>query len=101
MSDSDAFLLRLIAARTAAWWVLLLAVALQMFTYFAFLGLAGGGFGGLIESGLYGDLTPQQLSMASFAYVAALKLMSTVVLLSAVFLTLWVRGIRRTQPRET
>ncbi|MDH3744477.1 MAG: hypothetical protein OES47_05175 [Acidobacteriota bacterium] len=97
MTDGDSFLRRLLAARRAAWQVLLVGVAIQMLTYFAYLVFTGGGFDGLIESGLYGDLPRQQLSIAFFAYVSALKLINFVVLLAAVFLTLWVRAIRGRQ----
>jgi hypothetical protein len=84
-----------IAARRAAWIVLLIAVGLQMFTYLVYLGIEGGLLDSLIESGLYGDISRDEAARLSFLYVAALKLMNTAVLLGALFLTLWVRGLRR------
>ena len=50
---------------------------------------------GLVESGLYGDISPDELAHLSFAFVAALKLMNIAILMTALFLTLWVRGLRR------
>ena len=95
MSDSGTFLDRVIAARRAAWIVFLIAVGLQMFIYLIYLGIDGGLLDGLIESGLYGDVSPDEAARLLFIYVAALKLMNTAILLGALFLTLWVRGLRR------
>ena len=95
MSDSDTFLQRVIAARRAAWLVFLIAVGFQILTYAVYLGMEQGWLDGLIESGLYGDVSRDEATRLMFRYVAALKLMSTAVLLGALFLTLWVRGLRR------
>ena len=46
----------------------------------------------MAEAGIYGRLTTQQLELATFAFVAAQKLINTVSLLGATFLSLWVRG---------
>ena len=95
MSDSGTFLHRVIAARRAAWLVFLIAVGVQMFTYLAYLGMERGWLDGLIESGLYGDISRDEAARLAFVYVAALKLLSTAILMGALFLTLWVRGLRR------
>ena len=95
MSDRVAFLNRVIAARRAAWLVLLIAIGFQVFTYFAYLGIEQGWLDGLIESGLYGNFSRDEVARLAFIYVAALKLMNTAILLAALFLTLWVRGLRR------
>jgi len=95
MSDSATFLDRVIAARRAAWFVFLVAVGLQMFIYLAYLGMEQGWLDGLIESGLYGDISRDEAARLVFLYVAAFKLMNTGILLGALFLTLWVRGLRR------
>ncbi|MAB78327.1 MAG: hypothetical protein CMJ89_03135 [Planctomycetes bacterium] len=95
MSDSALFLDRVIAARRAAWLVFLVAVGVQIFTYLAFLGMERGWLDGLIESGLYGGITPDEATRLMFLYTVALKLMSTAILMGALFLTLWVRGLRR------
>ena len=95
MSDAATFLHRVIAARRAAWIALLIAVGFQMLTYFAFLVMEGGGLDGLIESGRYGDISRDEASRLMFIYVAAMKLMNFGFLMGAVFLTLWVRGLRR------
>jgi hypothetical protein len=95
MSDSGTFLHRLIAARRAAWLVLLIGVGLQMFTYIFYLGLGQSGMEGLIESGLYGDISPDELVHVTFLFVAALKLMNIAILMAALFLTLWAQGLRR------
>lgn len=95
MSDSATFLDRVIAARRAAWIVFLVAVGVQIFTYLAFLGMERGWMDGLIESGLYGDTTPGEATRLIFLYTIALKLMATAILMGALFLTLWVRGLRR------
>ena len=73
----------------------LIAVGLQTFTYFAYLGAVHGGLDGLLESGLYGDIPREEMTRLIFVYTAALKLMSTAILMAALFLTLWVRGLRR------
>jgi hypothetical protein len=75
--------------------VFLIAVGLQMLTYLAYLGMAQGWLDGLIESGLYGDISRDEAAPLMFLYVAALKLMNTAILMGALFLTLWVRGLRR------
>jgi hypothetical protein len=95
MTDANTFLNRVVAARSAAWKVFLVAVSLQLLTYFAFLGMKDGLLDGLIEAGFYGDMTRDELKDFVIVYVAALKLMSTAVLLAALFLTWWVRGLRR------
>jgi hypothetical protein len=95
MSDSETFLHRVIAARRAAWIVLLIAVGFQMFTYLVYLGIERGWLDALIESGLYGDISRDEAGRVSFIYVAAFKLMNTAILLGALFLHLWVRGLRR------
>ena len=95
MSDGT-FQRRLIAARRASWQVFLIGVGLQMLIYLAYLGLGRGGMEGLIESGLYGEISPDELGHLVFVYVAALKLMNTAILMAALFLTLWARGLRRT-----
>jgi hypothetical protein len=96
MSDSGStFQRRLIAARGAAWQVFLIGLGLQMLTYFLYLGLGQGGIEGLIESGLYGDVSSDEATHLMLVYVAALKLMNTAILMAALFLTLWVRGLRR------
>jgi len=96
VSDSGTFQHRLTAARRAAWQVFLIGVGLQMLIYFFYLGLGQGGIEGLIESGLYGDISPDEATHLIFVYVAALKLMNTAILMAALFLSLWVRGLRRT-----
>ncbi len=95
MSDRDTFLHRVIAARRAAWFVFLIATGLQIFTYLAYLGMEQGSLDGLIESGLYGDISREELARLTFVFVAAFKLMNTAILMGALFLTLWVRGLRR------
>ena len=95
MPDNDRFLNRVVAARKAAWLVFLVAVGIQMISYGAYLAMQGGGLDGLIESGLWGDISSDEASRLMFHYVAALKLMSTAILMGALFLTLWVRGLRR------
>jgi hypothetical protein len=95
MSDNEAFLVRVIAARKAAWLVFLIAIGLQMFTYLGYLGLGQGRFDGLIEAGLYGDITRAELTRLTLHFVSALKLMNIAILMAALFLTLWVRGLRR------
>jgi hypothetical protein len=84
-----------IAARRAAWLVLLISVALQIFTYLAYLGMEQGWLDGLIESGLYGNISRDELARLTFRFIAALKLLSIAILMGALFLTLWVRGLRR------
>jgi hypothetical protein len=96
MTESDPFLSRVIAARTAAWWILLIGVAIQMFVYVAYLGMGKGWLDGLIAAGAYGELTRHELAYSVFAYIAVLKLINHVILLGALFLTLWVRGLRKT-----
>ncbi len=95
MPDSGTFLQRVIAARRAAWFVFLIAMGVQIFTYLVYLGVDQGGLDGLIESGLYGNISRDEAARLTFIYVAALKLMNTAILLGALFLTLWVRGLRR------
>jgi len=95
MSDSSTFLHRVIAARRAAWIVFLIAIAVQIFTYLAYLGMEQGWLDGLIESGLYGNVSRDELARLTFHFAAALKLMSIAILMGALFLTLWVRGLRR------
>jgi hypothetical protein len=95
MSDSNTFQNRLLAARRAAWQVLLIGVGVQMFTYVLYLGFGQGGMEGLIESGLYGDISSGELLRVSFLFIAALKLLNTAVLLAALFITLWARNLSR------
>ena len=95
MSDRDTFLHRVIAARKAAWLVFLIAMGIQIFTYLIYLGMERGWLDGLIESGLYGDISRDEAARLAFIYVAALKLMNTAILMGALFLTVWVRGLRR------
>ena len=95
MSVTDPFLNRALAARRAAWLVFLIAVAFQLFTYLAYLGMEQGWLDGLIESGLYGNVSRDELARLTFHFAAALKLMSIAILMGALFLTLWVRGLRR------
>ncbi|MCP3902775.1 MAG: hypothetical protein GY715_03985 [Planctomycetes bacterium] len=95
MSDHSAFLNRVLAARRAAWFVLLIAVVIQIFVYLVYLGMEQGWMDGLIELGLYGNITRDEMAQLTFFCVAALKLMNTAILLGAIFLTLWVRGLRR------
>ena len=95
MSDNVIFLHRVIAARRAAWLVLLIAIGFQIFTYLACLAMEQGWLDGLLASGLYGDISRDEATRMTLLYVAALKLMSTAVLLGALFLTLWVRDLRR------
>ncbi len=95
MSDHSAFLQRVLAARRAAWLVLLIAVVIQIFVYLIYLGMEQGWMDDLIGSGLYGNITRDELAQLTLIYVAALKLISTAIFLGAIFLTLWVRGLRR------
>jgi hypothetical protein len=95
MSDTDTFLLRLVAARRAAWLVLGCGIALQLIVYGGYLGVQAGWIDGLIEHGVYGEITRARLSEVTFVFIAALKLLNTAILLGAMFLTLWVRGLRR------
>jgi len=95
MTDAGTFLERAIAARRATWLVFGIAVALQLLVYFAFLGMEKGSMDGFIESGLYGDIPRPELARITFYYAAALKLMNTAILMGALFLTLWIRGLRR------
>jgi hypothetical protein len=98
MGDIDRFLPRLLAARRAAWLTFIIGVVLQLVVYGGYLGIERGWVDGLIQRGVYGELTRTQLAHVTLAYVALLKLMNTGILLGAVFLTLWVRGLRRLDP---
>ena len=95
MADRDVFLQRIVAARTAAWLVLLISMVIQILNYVAYLGMQHGLVDGLIEMGVYGDVTRAQLQIAVFYFLAVLKLMNIGILMVALFLTLWVRGLRR------
>ena len=46
-------------------------------------------------SGAEPQMTPAEMTRVTFHYIAALKLMATALLFGALFLTLWVRGLRR------
>jgi hypothetical protein len=95
MSDTDAFLPRLIAARRAAWIVFMIAVGIQTLTYLIYLAMGQGWMDDMLTSGLYGNSTPDELTRLTLYYLAAFKLMSIGTFLGAMFLTLWVRGLRR------
>lgn len=95
MSHKNTFLLRVIAARRAAWFSLLIAVAFQLLTYLGFLAIENGSLDGLIESGLYGNTTRGEIARLALVYTAAMKLINFAILIGALFLTLWVRGLRR------
>lgn len=95
MSEDNLFLRRVIAARRAAWIVLVIGIAFQILTYFIFLGMTDGGMDGLLESGLYGDISRDEASRLLLYYVSAMKLINYSFFLGAMFLTLWVRGLRR------
>ncbi len=95
MVDTATFLNRVIAARTAAWLVFSIAVGNQILTYLIYLGMHGGFWDDLIDSGLYGEISRDELTRLTLYYVAALKLMSVAIFMGALFLTLWVRGLRR------
>ena len=95
MPDTRLFLERVIAARGAAWRVFLIAVAIQMLVHLGYLGVERGWLDGLLGSGLYGDASREEARRLMLLYVAALKVLSTTLLMGALFLTLWVRGLRR------
>ncbi len=93
MTDRTTFLCHLIAARRSAWRVLIVAMLFQALTYLAYLGMVQGWFDGLIQSGIYGDMSRADLLRVTFLFVAALKLMNIAICLGALFLTLWVRAL--------
>jgi hypothetical protein len=95
MTDTDTFLTRLLAARRAAWLVLLCGVALQLVTYAGFLAIEHGWVDSLVEAGVYGGVSSARLAEVTFLFVAALKLMNIAILMGALFLTFWARGLRR------
>lgn len=95
MTDSATLLRTLIAARRSAWQVLIIALLFQAVTYLAYLGMTQGWFDSLIQSGIYGDMSRAELLQVTFLFVAALKLMNIAICLGALFLTLWVRALRK------
>ena len=62
MLDSNQFLNRVLAARRAAWFVVVIGIALQLITYLFFLGMVDSGMDGLLESGLYGNISRDEAS---------------------------------------
>lgn len=96
ITPTKPFLQKLTAARRASWQVFLIAMGIQLLTYCGYLAIDSGAFQSFIESGVYGHaLTGQQFAIFIFVYTAALKLISSVILFVALFLTLWVRALRR------
>lgn len=95
MTDCDVFTTRLVAARRAAWQVFGVAVLIHLVTYGAFLGMQEGWVDGMITGGIYGDLTRGELSRLTLYYLAAFKVLTSFVMLGAIFLSLWVRALRR------
>lgn len=66
-----------------------------MFAYLFYLGLGQSGMEGLAHTGLYGDISPSELLRLTFLFIAALKLMNIAIFMVALFLTLWARGLSR------
>ncbi len=82
-------------AAGAAWKTWLVGAGFTMVTYFAYLAMNAGWLDWLISSGLYGSVTREQMLMITFCYVGVMKLIGLCVLLVALFLSFWWRGLRK------
>jgi hypothetical protein len=81
-------------AAGAAWKTFFASWGLTTFTYLAYLAMNAGWLDWLINSGLYGSVTREQMLMITFCYVGVMKLIGLCVLLGALFLSMWWRGLR-------
>jgi hypothetical protein len=84
-------------AAGAAWKVWLIGAGFTMLTYLAYLAMNAGWLDWLIEAGLYGPVTREQLAMTTFYFVGAMKLLGMVFLMGAAFLSLWWRALRKVE----
>jgi hypothetical protein len=82
-------------AAGAAWKVFFASWVPTLLAYVGYLAMSAGWLDGLISAGLYGPVTRTELTMTTFYFVGAMKLISMCFLLGALFLTWWARGLAR------
>ena len=92
---NDDFTNRVSHAACAAWTVVLVGFGIVLLSWLGYLAMSAGWLDGLIESGLYGPVTREELVPIWFVFIAAFKLLVFCFALGALFLTLWARGLRK------
>lgn len=83
------------SAARAAWKTFFVSWGLVALTYFGYLAMNAGWLDWLINTGVYGPVGREQLAMITFYYAGAMKLITLVFFLGALFLTFWKRGLAR------
>ena len=84
-------------AAGAAWKTWLVGAGFTTVTYGAYLAMNAGWLDWLINSGLYGPVTREQLVSITFHYVGAMKLIGMCFLLGAAFLSFWWRALQKAE----
>jgi len=92
---NDPFEKKVRAAAVAGWWVVLIASALLVVTWLAFLGLLSVRPAWLLTMWGQGDVNWAFVQTVSLWFMAAFKFLVWIVILVALWLTLWARQLRK------
>jgi hypothetical protein len=91
---NDPFEKKVRAAAVAGWWVVLIGYALLLITWVAYLGIVSTRPAWLL--GMWGqDLSWDFLQTVSLWFMGVFKLLIWILILVALWLTLWARQLRR------
>jgi hypothetical protein len=97
---NDAFEKKVRAAAVAGWWVLLIAYALLLVTWIAYLGLVSARPAWLLM--MWGqDVTWDFLQTVSLWYMGVFKLSIWLLFLVVLWLTMWARQLRKLDQQGT
>jgi hypothetical protein len=92
---NDPFERRVRAAAVAGWWVVLIGYALLLVTWVAYLVLVSGRPAWLLVLWGQGDVSWAFMQTVSLWFMGVFKLFIWILILVALWLTLWARQLRK------
>jgi hypothetical protein len=92
---NDSFERKVRAAAIAGWWVVLIAYVLLLVTWIAYLALMSARPSWLISMWGQGDVSWSFMQTVSLWFMGAFKMFIWLLILAALWLTLWARQLRK------
>ena len=97
---NDPFEKKVRAAAVAAWWAVLIAYALLLVTWAAYLGLLSARPAWLLTLWGGGDVSWAFVQTVSLWFLGVFKLAIWLIILAALWLTLWARQLRKSDQQS-
>ena len=98
---NDSFEKKVRAAAVAGWWVILIGYALLLFTWIVYLGIISARPAWLLTMWGQGDVSWAFVQTVSLWFLGLFKFFIWLMILAALWLTLWARQLRKLDRQGT